>query len=275
MDKIIIFTDLDGTLLEYSSYSFDEARPALDRIRRDNVPLVLCSSKTRTELQYYRMKLGNRHPFVSENGGGIFIPKDYFSPLIYKGPFQIEEGDDYDMIRLGARYADLRKAVRELQREGYEIKGFGDMSVEELADIANMRLDEAIMAKERDFDEPFICKGPDNKLQGLLESIERKGFTFAQARFMHILGPSNKGKAVSILIDLYRKKYGDVRTIALGDSANDIPMLEKVDIPVLVQRHDGTYEHGIDMSKLTRAEGIGPKGWNRVILELLPQYTER
>ena len=65
---LIIFTDLDGTLLD-SGYSFRKAMPALRLIKEKDIPLVLCSSKTKTEIDYYRKKLENDHPFVSENGG--------------------------------------------------------------------------------------------------------------------------------------------------------------------------------------------------------------
>jgi mannosyl-3-phosphoglycerate phosphatase len=268
MDGIIIFTDLDGTLLDYS-YSFDKARPALDLIGKRHVPLVLCSSKSRAEIEYYRKKLDNRHPFVSENGGGIFIPKNYFSPASYEVPFPVEEEADYDVIRLGAKYSDLRKAVEELRREGHKITGFGDMNSKELADIANMNIEEAIMAKERDFDEPFVYEGPADKLPALLKSIEEKGFSFTQGRFFHILGRSNKGTAVSILIDLYKIKHKGIKTIALGDSPNDIPMLEKVDIPLIVQKEDGSYDAGIYLPNLIKAEGVGPMGWNRAVGDLV------
>lgn len=78
MKKIIIVTDLDGTLLDCSDYSFDKALPALQLIKEKNIQLIICSSKTRKEIEHYRKKLYNLHPFVSENGGGIFIPKGYF-----------------------------------------------------------------------------------------------------------------------------------------------------------------------------------------------------
>ena len=269
MEKLIIFTDLDGTLLDDTTYSFEKALPALDLIRQSAIPLILCSSKTKTEIEYYRKKLANSHPFVSENGGGIFIPKKYFDFPLYAVSFPIEEEADYKVIRLGARYSDLRSAVKELQLEGFEITGFGDMTAKELAAIANMAIDEAAMAKERDFDEPFIYRGPDHELPRLFQSINQKGFTFTQGRFFHILGSSDKGITVSILTDLYKRKYENIKTIALGDSPNDIPMLERVDYPVCVQKHDGIYDPQINMPKLMWAEGIGPEGWNMAVLELL------
>jgi HAD superfamily hydrolase (TIGR01484 family) len=78
MKKLIIFTDLDGTLLDYSTYSFEPALPALQLLKERDIPFIICSSKTKKEIEYYRKKIGNNHPFISENGGGIFIPKGYF-----------------------------------------------------------------------------------------------------------------------------------------------------------------------------------------------------
>jgi len=269
MKKFIIFTDLDGTLLDANTYSFGKALPALELIKKREIPLVICSSKTRKEIEYYRRKLGNHHPFISENGGGIFIPKNYFKLEVKSEKLKVIEENTYQIIRLGAKYSDLRKAVQELQQEDFDIKGFGDMTVDELRAAANMTEEEAVMAKERNFDEPFLFKGPDFKLPGLLKSINEKGFKFTQGRFYHILGSSNKGIAVSILTDLYKDKYGHVRTVAIGDSPNDIPMLERVDSPVIVQKPDGTYNLEIKVPDIIKAKGIGPEGWNKAMLDLL------
>ena len=79
MKKTVVFSDLDGTLLDESSYSFKDALPAVRLLQLRAIPLVLCSSKTRAEIEPCRLSLHNRHPFISENGGGIFIPPGYFS----------------------------------------------------------------------------------------------------------------------------------------------------------------------------------------------------
>jgi len=76
-ERIVIFTDLDGTLLDHCTYSYKEAEKALESIRRKNIPLIVCSSKTREEIEIYRKKLLNNGPFISENGGAIFIPEQY------------------------------------------------------------------------------------------------------------------------------------------------------------------------------------------------------
>ncbi len=273
MKKLVIFTDLDGTLLDYSAYSFEPALQGLKLIREKNIPLVFCSSKTKKEIEYYRGKIKNNHPFITENGGGIFIPKGYFDSGLEKLEFKITDEDDYLVIRLGAKYADLRKTIKELVKEGFDVKGFGDMTPKELADLTNMSEKEAEMAKVRDFDEPFIYKGPSHKLPKLLESINKKGFKFTQGKFYHILGSSNKGMAVSLLIKLYKIKYGEISTIAIGDSPNDIPMLQMVDHPVVVQKFDGSYDSRINVPNLLKADGIGPVGWNQTINQLIKKLA--
>jgi mannosyl-3-phosphoglycerate phosphatase family protein len=281
MKKLIIFTDLDGTLLDYSTYSFEPALPALQLLKERDIPFIICSSKTKKEIEYYRKKIGINHPFISENGGGIFIPKGYFvfevqnsynppSPTFNKGGLGgFSEENDYQVIRLGARYSDLRTAIEALKKEGFKVIGFGDMSAKEISEVAGMNIEEAKMAKERDFDEPFIFKGSNAEVKELQYTIEKKGFNIVKGRFFHILGNSDKGKATSILIDLYKKKYDKVISIAIGDSPNDIPMLEKVDHPVIVQKFDGNYDAQIDIPHLTKSGGIGPVGWNKAVLSLL------
>jgi mannosyl-3-phosphoglycerate phosphatase len=270
MKKTIIFTDLDGTLLDASTYSFDAAREALALIRKHHVPLVLCSSKTRAEIEHYRLLLNNRDPFISENGGAIFIPMGYPDLASHLDSRTSEEIDSYFVIRLGARYQELRRGILALQRKGLHVRGFGDMALDEISQVTGLSPEEAAMAKKRDFDEPFLFSGSEESLGLLFGSIRELGFKSTQGRFFHLLGNSDKGKAVSILIELFRKQFSDVYSVALGDSLNDLPMLQSVDIPIIVQKQNGTYDPSfITSPNLIRIDGIGSEGWNIAVLELL------
>ena len=273
MKKVIIFTDLDETLLDYITYSFEKALPALQLVRERDIPLIICSSKTAKEVIFYREKIENEHPFISENGGGIFIPKSYFKSKIQSASGGqeskiIEEGN-YLVIRLGAAYAVLRKTLKELRKEGFNVRGFGDMTVQEIADTAHMDRAEAEMAKERDFDEPFTFEGTEEETRRLFEAITARGFHYTKGEFFHILGNTDKGKAVSMLMNMYTKEFGEMTAVALGDSPNDIPMLEVVDYPILVKKPDQTYAISRNIPNLRRIDGIGSAGWNNAIFELL------
>ena len=56
---MVVFTDLDGTLLDKKTYSFEAAREALTELRARNIPLIVVSSKTRAEIEPIRLELRN------------------------------------------------------------------------------------------------------------------------------------------------------------------------------------------------------------------------
>ncbi len=268
--NLIIFTDMDGTLLD-NAYSFEKALPALELIREKNIPLVLCSSKTRAEIERYRVRLENTHPFISENGGGIFIPKNYFRPEILSRCPGTPEAGDYIVIRLGTNYADLRKALTELRSEGFDITGFGDMNSAEIAALTGLEISEAAMAAQRDFDEPFRFRGDEKALKKLLQRIRSKGFNYTLGELLHLTGNNDKGRAVEVLKRLYAAQYGAIITAAFGDSPNDIEMLKKVDYPVVVRRNDGRCNPRIlrEVRGCIKSDRPGPEGWNRAVIKLL------
>lgn len=267
MPKYVIFSDLDGTLLDNETYSFNAASEALELINTKEIPLVLCSSKTPKEMELYRNLLTNNSPFISENGGGIFIPKNYFSK-----DFDFNrESDGYKVIDLGTSRKKLCEALKSIREEtGIQIKGFSDMTVAEIAELTGLDRDTAKLAMVREHSEPFIIS-EDEKYAATIEAqINLKGYRHTRGgRFHHILGENDKGKAVMILSKLYKSELGDIETVALGDSLNDLPMLQAVNEPILVQKPAGNYDSQIRLSKLTYAKAIGPTGWNSAILGLL------
>lgn len=263
MSDVIVFSDLDGTLLDSADYSFAAALPALETMRARGVPLILCSSKTRAEIELYRRRMENDHPFIAENGGGIFIPRGYFA-----APLDAPESGSYRLIMLGMPYAEVRsRFVRLREQVGAVVRGFADMTVEEVAELTGLPGDEAALARQRDFDEPFVFDGaPDERF---LQAIEAAGLHWTQGRFFHILGDHDKGRAVKLLESLYRREHGAVASIGLGDSLNDLPLLQAVSRPVLVQHADGSFDARIDLPGLLRTQHPGPQGWNDIVLQLL------
>jgi mannosyl-3-phosphoglycerate phosphatase len=269
--RLVIFTDLDGTLLDHENYSWQGAQPALARVKASGTPWVLCTSKTRAELEPLRDALDHRHPFIVENGGAILIPHGYFTvPL----PPHVTI-NRYQIIQLGAPYPLLRRTLDEIKdASGVPIRGYGDLTVQEVAALTGLPLEAATRAKAREYDEPFIIgvegEGTEADRRRVLSLIEAKGFRWTRGgRFHHLMGRHDKGNAVSILTDVYRTQYGSIITVGLGDSYNDLPMLGAVDRPILVKRPDGRYDPDVALPGLEFADGIGPAGWNAAITALL------
>jgi mannosyl-3-phosphoglycerate phosphatase len=143
------------------------------------------------------------------------------------------------------------------------------MSPEEVSNLTGLNISDAKRAKKREFDEPFVFKGTRIEELKMIKMIHDMGFEYTQGEYYHLMGRSDKGRAVRILKDLFRNEYGDIITIALGDGLNDLSMLKEADYPVLIKKPDGSYDLRIRFKGLRKAGGTGPQGWNRAVKRLL------
>jgi mannosyl-3-phosphoglycerate phosphatase len=266
--KLVIFTDLDGTLLDRDTYSFEPALPALRLIRQREIPLTLSSSKTRAEIEFYRKQLENEHPFISENGGAVFIPRDYFS---FRLPYD-RETDQFFAFELGIFYPQIIEILDAIKKEtGILIKGFSDLTEKEISVLCAMDLKKAEWAKKREYDEPFIIEGGEKEIEIVKRKIEEKGMTYAWGgRFHHLLGKNDKGKAVEILKELYENQFFSIFTVGIGDSLNDLPMLSVVDRPIFLKGEESVSPEALSsIQNVTIIHGTGPQAWNEVILSIV------
>jgi len=263
---IVIFTDLDGTLLDRVTYSYGKALPSVKHLLQHEIPVIFCSSKTRVEQEVYRHELGFFHPFVVENGGAIFIPEGYF-------PFKFDytkNEDGYQIIVLGVAYSEIRRVLEQIRSDvKVNFRGFGDMTDQEVAADTGLDLEAARRAKERGYAETLELEGTPDEISRTLGAIKEAGLNCVfGGRYYSVMGPNDKGKATKMLIKLFQKKLGHLTTVGIGDSLNDLPMLLAVDIPVLVQVSEGGWEE-VDIPHLRRVEGIGPEGWARAVEEIM------
>lgn len=263
----VLFTDLDGALLDADTYRYDVARPALDRLREHAIPLIICTSKTRAEVEPLRIQLENHDPFIVENGGALYIPDGYFQDPLSGSSIR----DGYRVIEMGVPYPRLRKGLRRLEEQvGAPLVGFGDMTVERVVQATGLAYLDAELARQREYDEPFLIEDRHMPIQWIRKAARQFGLTVVSGnRFHHLVCGTDKGWACRVLIDGYRKEWGAVSTAGIGDSASDFPMLEIVDRPFLVERSGGGHAEGCEAEGLTRVQGIGPAGWVDAVTQLL------
>lgn len=265
--QIIIFTDLDGSLLNHDDYAFAGALPSLQRIRRSGIPLIIVTSKTRREVEHLQGLMGLDNPFIVENGGCIFFPAGY------RG-FRIREGrrkSGYTVIRLGISYIRIRRFFDTI-RHRFNARGFVDLSVDDIAKLTGLSHEQAILTKIREFTEPFLMEREED-LPLLVAAAKEQGMKVTRGgRFHHLISiQQDKGKAVLIVQDIFRRNSGDsLISIGIGDSENDLPMLLNVDIPVLIP-HPIRGCLDIQLPGLVRAERAGCSGWNDVVGRLLDE----
>ena len=256
---IVFFTDLDGTLLDHDTYSWEPATPAAGRIRSLGHAVVICTSKAKAEVSDLREAMGIRDPFIVENGGGVIIPPGYF-------------GDSTpELLELGAPYPVLVDALRRASAtSGVAARGFSAMPVEEVAERTGLPVEVARLAHQREFDEPFVVESGD--AAALCRAIESLGFQWTRGgRFFHIIRGCDKAKAVAMLSEKYRKHGTVERTVGLGDGLNDAGFLREVDSAWLIPS-----EQTAELVRLVPGAKVaktgGPQGWAEAVTEELARY---
>lgn len=261
--KRIIFTDLDGTFLNHHDYSFEASMEALKKIGEEQIPLIFTTSKTKAEVARLQQKVGISEPFIVENGAALFIPQDYQG-------FDLSTLSDFDGKKIkvfGEKYSEILVFYKRF-KEAYTMIGLSDMSDGEISELTGLDLKSVHFAKQRDFTEPFILKD-ETKLEELRQTAEHYDLKITKGgRFYHLMSKfQDKGIAVMETIALFEDLFEDkLHSIALGDSQNDLAMLEHVDVPILIQKHDGSYLE-THLPNIQKSSYQGSKGWNEMVLK--------
>ncbi|MGE5175226.1 MAG: HAD-IIB family hydrolase [Hyphomicrobiales bacterium] len=279
MAPLVVFSDLDGTLLRHEDYTWAAARPALDALATRGVPLVLTSSKTRAEIEAWRARLDNRDPFIAENGAALFVPEGPLAARLDGVPPVPSRAAGLARVEFGARYDVLRRALPQIaQRLGVGLRGFGDMSRSEVGRLTALSGPDLARSLEREYDEPFL---PDRELSteewerlaadagGLGLRVTRGG------RFHHLHGESSKGRAARHLIAAIEAEGGAAISLGLGDGPNDAELLLATTEAAIVAKPDGTHDARLAAAvpAARRTRGIGPVGFTEAVLAFLEAHA--
>lgn len=258
---LLVFTDLDGSLLDHHSYSFEAALPALRQLADHGIPVVPVTSKTRSELEPLRRALGNSHPFIVENGAAVFIPIGYFA----RQPEATRERGDYWVREFSGsrtRWLNLLESLR-AQFEG-EYTNFDRAGTAGIAGMTGLPAAAAELANHREYSEPVQWLGDPVRKADFIAELQAAGARALQGgRFLTVAGDCDKGRALAWLRSAYREALGrgTVHDLAIGDSGNDIAMLEAAETALVIRSPVNEFP------QLARKQGViysrlcGPEGW--------------
>ncbi len=253
----MVFTDLDGTLIDHDTYDWAPALPALNALQEVAAGLVLASSKTAAEIAPLRAKLGAAQwPAIVENGAGVLPPHETHTP----------GAADYAKIR-----AALDRVPTELRQH---FCGFGDVSVAEVAAMTGLAVDAAALAQQRQFSEPGQWSGTPDQKDAFLEALSTDGVTTKQGgRFLTLSLGHDKVDQMRRIIATYQPRH----VIALGDAPNDIAMLEAADLGIVIANPAGAPLPRLkteDAGRIIRTQDAGPLGWNWAIHTVLDRLEQ-
>jgi mannosyl-3-phosphoglycerate phosphatase len=274
----LIFTALEGALIDARTDSFAGAEEAVYELDRRKIAYILLTSRTREEIEPIRRKLGHSHPFVTENGGGIYFPDGYFSVRI---PGVTRVGR-YLSVAQGRPYAEVCEALDDLAEEsGVGVAGFHHMSAREIAENTGVKPRIAELARAREFDEPFYFTSADEKaIARFVEAARARGYTIRRGEtFWHFSSKCDPARAVRTVAGLFREATRTkLRSVGIGASENDLVWLGAVNQAVLLpgldeaeSRGEGKGEKTGHTQAVATGDAPGPPGWSAAILNIIGQ----
>ncbi len=263
----VFITDLDRCLADSSSDSVDNARPAFDALQSVGIPLILISRRTRAEIEPIRQRLHHQDPFIVEDGAAVFVPQGTFD-------FPLERSrrrSSYDVIELGTPYAMLRDVLRQVEETVKSpLRGFGDLTIEDIMSATGFSRPEAVRAKLREYDEPFLMTGPSSLLEEVARQITSRGLRCTRGpHFFHLTGSNSTTRAADLLLRNYRRKWGigggmaPVETVVIGEILSDFPT------SLNTTRLNEMGEGPSAVSRVIQTSHMSPARWNHAVLNLL------
>jgi len=264
---IVIFTDLDGTLLDHDNYSYTAALPAFDYIKKNNIPLIFTTSKTSVEIEELCNQIDFYHPFIAENGGLLAVPDDYFSTE--------QSSKKYKKNIIGVARKEIDSILKNLSTI-YKFKSFHDMSVDELVEHTGLKPNQAKYANQGDSTEPLLWLDEPTALSDFTNDLKKHNLNLITGgRFHHVMGNHDKSTTMTTLLDMYKDFWNkEVISVALGDSPNDFEMLHTANHGIVIPNPHAPKMCIDNHVNLIKAEHSGPQGWNDSLLALLKELNK-
>ena len=258
--QLMIFTDLDGCLLNKSDYDWSAAKPILQQLKRLRIPVVLNSSKTAAEMRQLATEFQLSHlPFISENGGVI-----QWNDLV---------PDKQPALQvLGVQRSVILELLSQ-QKQKFRFRSFFDLGVAGIMQATDLDANKAALANDRQSTEPLLWDDTEAALHDFRNVVEDAGLTLTRGgRFWHVTGQNAKGTAMQVVADRFAKEYApnNIITAGIGDSPIDQTMLDVADYPIGIPAA-GALNVRIDPQQGIVASEEGSAGWADAVTILLKQ----
>ena len=257
----LIFTDLDGSLLDHHNYTLTSAEPVLDLLSEQSITVIPNTSKTFAEVTHFRQQYDFDGPFVCENGAAVFIPLNLF-PQKPKGAI-VYNGYWMKSFTHPRQYW-LNLLAQQSGAFGTCYESFNSMSLQRLVELTDLPPSDALRAQRRDFGEPLFWLASESEKQSFSKLFQGKGArVVAGGRFLHVGGQSCKGEAMNWLVSEYRRQYSGstFASVSLGDGHNDKSMLEASDYAVRIKSPVNSFPELERKDHIYDSTLTGPAGW--------------
>jgi len=260
--KIWIVTDVDGTLMDHC-YDLTPAKETITWLQRLGIPVILCTSKTKSEVKIIRNDLNLKDPYIVENGGAIYG--------------EYSDGKEWEII-LGKSYNFLEEILKNLSENiNFKLRPLNTLTDDEATNLTGLEGESLTLMRDRHWSMPFLNPPHtfDDDLKRLCEIYDVD--IFRGNRMSHLLSKnSNKGIAIQKLLN--KSKNLNVKIIGLGDSPNDLPLLVNSNLKIVISGNKGPNQlllnqlKDIEFSTSKKPHGYG---WKDEVFKLVSKLMNK
>ena len=252
--SVIIFTDLDGTLLHRDTFKFDEIKDYIKSLVSKGIILIPNTSKTQVEIEDFNRKLDLNLPFISENGSAIYgldtINKNFPNNIVLSREKEITLKVFQKEIpeNLKSKCKLITKMEKKTQKEVF---GLSDKNLRNVL--------------KRSYSTPILFKGNNEQKKNLFKIVKNVGLSLHEGgRVINICDNVSKLKAMNRVIKIIKKTENEIKTIGVGDNFNDLDMLRNSNIACLVF-NDQFLMEPININNCIVSKQSAPLGWEEVV----------
>jgi len=253
--KIIIFTDLDGSLLNNETFKFDEIKNFIINCLKKGIKLIPNTSKTSFEILEFIKELSCEIPYIAENGSSIhnlnILNPDLSNEIVLARPVH-------------EIYEDFTKNIK--KKLLLNCNFLSEMDTEKQSNILGLSGRKLELALNRNYTFLITFNGEKNEIKELIEYCHNLGLSLNQGGRVICIGDKvNKltGMKKTLKIIKSYNEFKDIFTIGVGDSPNDLGMLDEVNFPCLIKRKNN--ENILNKDKYTISTEEAPSGWMEVV----------
>ena len=263
--KVLIFSDLDGTLLNRDTFSFDEIKNYILYLISNDISLIPNSSKTKEEINEFNKKLGEDLPYIVENGAAIF-------------DLHLINSNFPEEIVLSREIEEILTIFNEKIPKNLvsKLKFLHNLDLSDQMKILGLSKEKIRNALKRKYSIPLLFNGNISEKREIKNLVKSAGLTLQEGgRVINLCDNVSKSTAMKKVVKLFNKISNDkLTTIAVGDNFNDLEMLKNSDIPCLVFNDKFTLET-ININNCLVSKKSAPEGWEEIVKLALDKIKQK
>ena len=260
----VIITDLDGSLLSHSNFSFKQIHNDILELLNSGIHIVPASSKTKIEMNEFCSELGQDLPFVYENGAGFHNIKSL--SLDSKLPNTLVSENAIRVDKLWHVWDE--KVPNEIKKQCVFAHKLDIKQQMNLFGLKGQMLQNALT---REFSFCFKFIGNGTELRRLKYVIDTNNLSLHQGgRVLTLSGRHNKSDYCELIRSNLSQNRFPSFLVGVGDSENDVEFLEACDVACVIPRpFKPLLALSLPLERTIVGGSIAPIGWLEVVRKAL------